>query len=227
MNIENTTLHRDADATVVQELTLKRRSDGVLDPQQIEMCRTRGVPLAFDPLQLGWIVLGSEDDVMPVPHEKTRLAFRSWAPGDAPTLAALLSDEKLWRYLPEAYQGPIDRQAAEALIELSRADHHLVLAATQNGLPFGQVRLLYSKPNAAEISYWVGVPHWGKGYASELVASFCDTCLRDNPDLTRLFARVHKDNLASQKVVQKARMSEVAKDGDWLIFERLQAPVVH
>jgi RimJ/RimL family protein N-acetyltransferase len=223
MNIENTTLHREADASIIEGLHGRRRSDGVLNPRQIEMFRAQGIALAFDPLQLGWVTEECQDDLTPVQTEQSSLAFRAWSRSDAPSLAAMLSSEAVWRYLPEDYSGPIDIRAAEDLIDLTRADHHLVLAVTRYDVPIGQVRLLYAGAEAAEVSYWLGEPYWGKGYASEMVKAFCDQCLRERPDLSRLFARVHKDNTASQRVLRKAGLQPVAEEGEWLIFERAHA----
>lgn len=225
MNIENTTLHREVDGLALDRLRQRRRSDGVLTPRQIEICRGQGIALAFDPLQLGWILRDAEDDLAPAQPAKPRLAFREWAQDDAPRLAAMLSSEMLWRYLPERYTGPIDIQAAEALIELSRADHHRVRAVTKNGVPIGQVRLLPAEAQGAEVSYWLGQEHWGNGYASEMVTAFCEECLRECPEIRRLFARVHRSNMASQRVLRKARLHPVAEEGDWLMFERLRMPV--
>lgn len=224
MNIENTSLGREAEASAIEVLDLRCRSDGVLTPRQIDLCRAQGTALAFDPLQLGWIPCGCEDDLMPDRREPSSLAFRAWAKSDAQTLAAMLSSEMVWRYLPEDYPGHVDRQAAEALIELTQADHHLVLAVTNKDVPIGQVRLLYAGAEAAEVSYWLGEQYWGKGHASEMVKAFCDQSLRERRDLTRLFARVHKENKASQRVLQKARLTPVAENGEWLMFERVRLP---
>ncbi|MGR3515281.1 MAG: GNAT family N-acetyltransferase [Paracoccaceae bacterium] len=220
MNIENTTFQSEAYASVIAELGARRRSDGILSQRLVDLCRMHGIGLAFDPLQLGWVLANCEDDLAPRQTDRSGLAFRSWASRDAATLARLLSAEAVWRYLPETFSGPIDQNAAEALIELSRADHHLVLAVTQNDVPIGQVRLLYEEPDSAEVSYWLGAQHWGRGYASEMVKAFCDTCLRDHPDLDRLFAKVHEGNTASQRVLQKAGFEQASDDGDWLLFER-------
>mgnify|MGYP001823167640 CR=1 FL=1 len=223
MNIENTTLHREAGVSAAEAIHLRRRSDGVLTPRQIEMFRASGIPLAYDPLQLGWIPVDCQDDLAPDTGTGSKLEFRQWKPGDAATLASMLSSEVLWQYLPEEFPGPIDAEAAAELIELGRADHHLVLAVTNNGVAIGQVRLLFNDPETAEVSYWLGEDYWGKGHASKMVKAFCDQSLRERMDLNRIFARVHKANAASQRVLEKASLRKVSEDGEWLIFERVRA----
>ncbi len=49
-----------------------------------------------------------------------------------------------------------------------------------------------------EIGYWIGKPYWGKGIATEAVLQFLDY-YKARP----VYARVAKDNLASQRVLQK------------------------
>lgn len=224
MNIENTTLHYKSATSSADAIHGWLRSDGVLTQRQIEWCRVQGVALAFDPLQLGWVPLDCEDDVSLAQPSRQGLEFREWMRRDAPALAAMLSAESLWRYLPENYPGPIDEESAAQLIELGRADHHDVSAVIKNNVAIGQVRLLFNEPGSAEVSYWLGEEHWGKGYASEMVRAFCEQSLQDRPDLKRLFAKVHKKNTASQRVLKKASFDLVAEGGDWLTFERLRLP---
>ena len=40
------------------------RSDGVLGPEEIEYCRSAGIPVGYDCLQCGWVALTCEDDLL-------------------------------------------------------------------------------------------------------------------------------------------------------------------
>lgn len=211
----------------------RQRSDGVLSPEEVEDCRARGVPLAFDPLQIGWVRSDCADDILLESSLSWRLApassgaylFRKWAERDAAALSRMLSSTRLWDYLPEAYDGPMDPNVALGLIALSNeADHHLVRAVEYRGEVIGQARLEFNEDdrNSAEISYWLDEASWGKGHGSAIVRLFVGTCLNEKPGLRRLHARVHRDNPASARVLIKVGFSHRpdACDDPWQIYER-------
>ncbi len=211
------------DANANQDATInpgRKRSDGVLTPPEIQWCQSNEVPLAYDTAQLGWIPADCEDDLSVASPQSSGFTFRAWRHEDAPILADLLTSERLWHYLPEDYSGPIDEDAASVLIELGQEDHHQVLAVIRDGAIIGQVRLLFSDPGEAEISYWLGEAFWGKGYASKIVSEYSDRSLAQRPDLHRLFARVHKEHKASLRILEKASYTAAAEDGIWIILER-------
>jgi len=221
MGLENTTFARESISPTTWVVEPGRpRSDGVLSSEQVRWCRTHGFAVAFDPVQIGWVTQDCEDDFAVADHARRKFTFRAWRHEDAPVLATMLSSEKLWHYLPEDFCGPIDEQAAAQLIELGGEKHHEVSAVLRDGVPIGQVRLLFSEKGAAELSYWLGEDHWGKGYASSIVSDYCERSLRERPELKRLFARVHEDHRASQKVLEKAGFARTAQEGIWLILER-------
>lgn len=59
----------------------------------------------------------------------------------------------------------------------------------------------------AEIGYWLGREHWGKGIASAAVALF----LRE-VERRPLYARAASDNVASIRVLQKAGFREIGRE---------------
>jgi len=211
----------------------RQRSEGVLSPEEVEDCRARGVPLAFDPLQIGWVRSDCGDDIVQERALSWRLApassgayrFRKWAERDAAALSRMLSSPRLWDYLPEAYAGPMDPNVALGLIALSNeAEHHLVRAVEYRGEVIGQARLEFGGDdrNSAEISYWLDEASWGKGHGSAIVRLFVDICLDERPELKRLHARVHRENPASARVLIKAGFSHRpgASDDPWQIYDR-------
>ena len=201
----------------------RKRSAGVLTRPQIQWCQKNQIPLAYDTAQVGWVPTECEDDITAALPETKQFTYREWTQEDAPVLAGFLSSERLWQYLPEDYTGPLDETAAAALIELGQEDHHEVLAVVRDSEVIGQVRLLFSGPGEAEISYWLGEPFWGRGYASQIVSEYSDRSLRQHPDLNRLFARVHKDHKASLRILEKASFTPSAEDGIWIILDRTKA----
>ncbi len=223
MNVQNTSLHREAltsgSGVAVQQN--RPRSDGVLTSEELQWCRANGIRLAFDPLQHGWVPSLCEDDLVLKTPARNELSFRAWEERDASLLARLLSSEALWQYLPEDYPGPIDQETATQVIKLGAEGYHHVRAITKDGVPIGQARLYFAQPGEAEISYWLGKAYWGKGFGSAVVNDFSAYCLKEFPDVQRLFAKVHKQNIASQRVLEKAAFKPAGNEGDWIIVERI------
>lgn len=204
--------------------SLRGRFDGVLDAAELAKARAAGTALAYCPLQLGWVPLEVEedDDVAtplswqvgaaqlwkkvegkPVHPQAQALRLRVWVEDDLPIYRALLSDPGLWTWMLEERPARLDDDLARALIALStEGTHHKVRVASIGGQPVGQVRLEYGTiPETGELSYWIGAPHRGKGFGREMVQRFLDRLAVRKPHITRITARVHPDNLASQKLL--------------------------
>jgi len=215
------------------------RSGGILDDDARRRYREQGVELAFDPVQQGWVRADCADDITPeaataparpgrvIESTLFRTAFRlrPWAETDAETLAALLDAPEVWAHLPETYPDPMTVDIARDLIAIGNAtDHQEVRAIEVDGTCVGQVRLLFPMSDTdrreAEISYWLGTAHWGKGIASGVVASHTAESFLRHRGLETVFARVHPDNEASARVLAKANYTEAPeRDAEgWRIF---------
>jgi RimJ/RimL family protein N-acetyltransferase len=222
----------------------------VLDEATLAQCRRSGVALAYDPVQQGWVIATAEDDIDPLsptgfshgygaagdgrptlPATASRLQFRRWRESDVPVFMALLDSPRVWMHLPETPPERLTPGYAWDLISLSNgATHHDVLAIEHDGTIVGQIRLAIEPGSTdwreAEISYWLGEAHWGRGIASEAVAAMTERSFRERPGLFAITARVHEDNLASARVLQKAGYREDgpdAKDPAWRIFRLSRA----
>lgn len=95
-----------------------------------------------------------------------------------------------------------------------------------NGALVGTVNLSpqTNKPNQMEIGYYIGQEYGGRGYATEAVGILCDWAYKER-GLSRIFANAHPDNIASQKVLEKAgfeRLTEPAENAD-VVFEKLRS----
>lgn len=140
-----------------------------------------------------------------------RLLLRRFDAADAPALQTLVSDRRIAATtlnIPHPY--PDDGAltfillthesaasgAAFSFAVVRRADAALLGAVGLHPLPALQ----------AEIGYWIGVPHWGQGYASEAVRrviAFGFNTLR----LNRIYANYFTTNLASARVMHKVGMA--------------------
>lgn len=201
------------------------RSAGPLDADALAACRAAAVPLAYDPLQHGWIPLACADDLATCAAEGDIL-LRPWRLDDLPTFVALLDDPRVWRHLPETYPAPLTEAIARDLIEIAReGTHHEVRAIVVEGAPVGQVRLAFDPDEGrrrAEIGYWLGASHWARGIAGDAVALATRHAFAAHGELATLFAIVHADNHASLKVLEKAgyaRAGTAPRGGDRLVLE--------
>ncbi len=202
------------------------RSDGVLNESEIAACKARGVPLAYDPVQIGWVRADCVDDLVEseTPNEAKHVeayGFRAWTPDDAPELARILSIPELWTYLPEDFTGAIDAAAAQDLVELANAaSHHDVRAVTHDGRIIGQVRLVFEGDRSAEISYWFDPEVWGQGHGRAVVQRFTPLAFNEHPDLEKLVAKVQWKNPASARILQAAGYAEddQRSDDTWQWF---------
>jgi RimJ/RimL family protein N-acetyltransferase len=203
----------------------RRRFDGVLNAAELAEARATGAALAYCPLQQGWVHhTGDEDEDdtaaplswqvghlrlhkqvfgTPVYARPETLALRVWVEDDLAVYQALLAEAGLWTWMLEECPARLDDDTARALIALStEGSHHKVRVATLGGLPVGQVRLEYgATPDTGEVSYWIGAAHRGKGLGRQMVTRFLDRLAVRKPQITRITARVHPQNLASKRLL--------------------------
>lgn len=215
-----------------------QRWDGVLTAEQLEHHRSEGLPLAFCPVQIGWVsvaaqaerpVVRPDDPSAPLSWSVSRplgaFTLRAWTEADAPVYRGLLNDADLWRYMPEEWPGEIDADMARDLITISNAvPHHEVWAILRDGVPLGQVRFAFADHgrdrSTAEISYWFGRAYWGQGWGRRVVRKASAQAFQDHPALRRIVAHVHPGNHASAKVLEAAGYARCGHRGDgWQVFE--------
>lgn len=215
-----------------------QRWEGVLSAAQVQDFKRTGRPLAFCPVQIGWVAMAEqverpsprpEDPSAPLSWTVARplgaFTVRPWSEADAPAYRVLLDDSELWRFMPEAWPGGIDEDMARDLIAISNAAaHHEVWAVLHEDAPFGQVRFAFAENGQnraeAEVSYWFGRAYWGRGFGRRVVRKMTAQAFRDHPGLRRVIAHVHPDNHGSAKVLIAAGYTACGHRPDgWRIFE--------
>ncbi|WP_297770866.1 GNAT family N-acetyltransferase [uncultured Roseovarius sp.] len=209
------------------------RWDGILDLRQKTWCEANGIPLAYDPLQIGWVIAEKEaqcpNAVPSAPLSwkvkcDRELAFRRWKAEDVGDYIRLLGDPEVWRYMHEAWPGAMSDTLARSLIDISALDdHHDVLAVTLDGRPIGQMRLAFgldeSSRDTAELSYWLGREHWQQGLGHDLVRQATKRAFADHSWLYRLVAFVHPDNPASVRCLRRVGYHDRGhRDDGWQCF---------
>ncbi len=210
------------------ELRVDRpRSLGPLSAAELAHCRDMNIPLAYDPMQSGWVSAATLDDItgadVIVEAERASVILRPWRMSDLTRFRALLDDPAVWTMLPETYPDPLTDDLARTLLDVSiNGQHHMVRAIEQQGEVVGQVRLAFgvlpTEPKLAELSYWLGRDHWGQGLARTAIES-----LLKQSAPRPLSARVLPDNLASRRILEKLgfiMMGRDSRDPNWFAYRR-------
>ena len=140
-----------------------------------------------------------------------RLVMRPFRMPDAPRVRELAGAPELAENTL-SIPHPYPEGAAEAWISDQESAFRLgEVAAFAITLPddtlVGAVGLkLEEDTGIAELGYWIGVPYWGNGYATEAAASLLDFGF-DTLALERIWARAFVRNPASSRVLQKLGMT--------------------
>lgn len=141
----------------------------------------------------------------------TRLVLRPFVRSDADAVWRLASAREIAQYtlhIPHPYE----RHMAETWItshkERYETGQGLTLAVTERegGALVGAMGLAVDAENqTGELGYWIGVPYWGRGYATEAARALVDHGFAAL-GLHRIHASYLAPNIASGRVMQKLGM---------------------
>jgi RimJ/RimL family protein N-acetyltransferase len=156
-------------------------------------------------------------------------ALRPYRDDDAMALARLADDREVSRYLRDRFPHPYTFEDAQDWIARARAETEsppLTFAvAGAGGTMLGGIGLdrqtdVYR--HSAELGYWLGRSHWGRGVATAAVEAICRYGFLE-VGLRRIYACVFAPNTASSRVLEKAgfelegrHLQAVSKDGELL-----------
>jgi [ribosomal protein S5]-alanine N-acetyltransferase len=165
------------------------------------------------------------------PLQTSRLTLRAYAPSDVAALLPLISAREVAATtlrIPHPY-GESDAEdfIASAQIDLATGTSlPLAIVLRESGALCGGVGLrIEADHHRAELGYWIGVPYWGNGYATEaarVVVKYGFETL----GLHRIFASHFAGNSASARVLHKIGMrhegsqrAHILKWGEFLDLE--------
>ena len=135
--------------------------------------------------------------------ETERLVLRAPRLEDAKAIAALANDRRIaenTRRIPHPYRLS---DAEEFISAARRSAGEMALAiTTRDGILIGGCGLALLDGPAPEIGYWLGVPHWGNGYATEAVRALIDYAFTEL-DHKVLQAGARVTNPASRRILEK------------------------
>jgi RimJ/RimL family protein N-acetyltransferase len=135
--------------------------------------------------------------------ETARLVLRAPREADAKAIAALANDIRIAQNLlrlPHPYALP---DAETFIASVNRPGGETAFLITdRDGSVLGCCGIAKLDGETPEIGYWLGVGHWGKGYATEAVRALIDHAFAD-PGYETLVAGARVSNPASRRVLEK------------------------
>jgi len=138
-----------------------------------------------------------------------RLTLRPCVPADAEAIQALVSDVEIARNtlnIPHPYPAGAASEWITRHTEKFEKNEEIVFAiVTRGGELVGIIGLVPKQHDVAEIGYWIGVPYWNRGYATEAAVAIIRYGFEEL-GLHRIFASHFSRNPASGRVLQKAGM---------------------
>jgi RimJ/RimL family protein N-acetyltransferase len=136
-----------------------------------------------------------------------RLRLRAYELGDAAELTQLIGARAVAANLLRVPY-PYSEQDARAFIcasEQSGEARFAVALAGQERLIGGIGLKIQPRHARAELGYWLGIPYWGRGYATEAARVVIEYGF-NTWQLDRIHAWVFRENLRSAKVLRKIGM---------------------
>ena len=133
--------------------------------------------------------------------------LRPWRTSDAPIITPLLGDQDVWINLSDRVPHPYELKHAEQFIELhSEKNPPTNVAITIDDVPVGGIGIFPGEGInrvSAEMGYWIGKPHWGRGLGSAALMGMT-TYVAETFDFTRISALVFTRNAASTRLLEKS-----------------------
>lgn len=154
------------------------------------------------------------------------VSLRPFTESDADSLARNANNPAIENWLNDGFPVPYGRADAVGWISLATAEKpYTMLAIDLDGEAIGSIGL-YPQTNVLrrniEMGYWLGEPHWGKGYATRAIKMMTAYAFLEFPDVERVFARAFGNNTGSQRALEKAGFTREArlektvwKNGRW------------
>ncbi len=139
--------------------------------------------------------------------ETARLKLRPYRDDDTPDLIALIGTREVAANslrIPHPYT---EKDAKDFLVRIRNGtETRAAITLRDDGHLIGGVGLRFGFDHQhAELGYWIGVPYWGNGYATEAARAMVRYGF-ETLQLHRIFASHFKHNAASGRILVKLGM---------------------
>ena len=150
-----------------------------------------------------------------MPPARVRLEpYEAW---HAPAFQSLAEDARVaaTTLVPHPYPPDGARRHAERSARAWERGEAYAFAVVVGGAVVGSCGLKHVDrlEGQAEVGYWIGVPFWGRGYATAAVRLAVSFAF-DGLGLGRIVAEVLEANVASARVLEKAGFAAVGRFGN-------------
>ncbi|NQV53270.1 MAG: GNAT family N-acetyltransferase [Flavobacteriales bacterium] len=127
---------------------------------------------------------------------------------DLARLVKHANNKAISNQLTDAFPFPYTEEQGRGFIEMtSKNDPRNILAIAIENELIGAIGI-HPKTDIdrmnAEMGYWIAEAYWGKGIVTKAIQQMVVYTFDHFPDIARIFARPYGDNLASQRVLEKA-----------------------
>ncbi len=143
--------------------------------------------------------------------ETERLIVRQYMLDDIEQLFKIMSDRRVHTYTKDKDNPWNEQRTEEYICYMMNKDfrtldcfHGAVIVKNTNQL-IGLCGLNPYKANEPEIEFKIGVPYWGKGYATELGKKMIKNSFATT-DIVGIYGMAQPENVASRKVLEKIGM---------------------
>ncbi|HVV41448.1 MAG TPA: GNAT family N-acetyltransferase [Nitrobacter sp.] len=141
-------------------------------------------------------------EARPFVLETGRLTLRKPTLADAKGLAVLANDRRIaemTRRLPHPYT---QDDAVQFIKAVAGDSSETVFLIESDFRPIGVVGIDWREPETPELGYWLGVDHWGRGFATEAARAVIDYAFEEF-DIDRMVSGARVVNPASRNVLEK------------------------
>jgi len=137
----------------------------------------------------------------------TSCTVRSWESGDVPALVRHANNRRIWLNLRDRFPHPYTSSDGTSFIRRVRASQpETTFAIEVDNEAAGGIGFML-QPDvervSAEIGYWLGEIHWGRGICTDALRAVTQYAIEQH-GLTRVFALPFAHNAASCRVLEKA-----------------------
>jgi len=133
--------------------------------------------------------------------------IRSFRKSDAAALVGYGNNRNVSRYLRDSFPYPYRKSDAEGWLRyVANEEPESNFAIADSTELIGGIGLRFQGDVyrcGAELGYWLGEPHWGKGIVSAAVKVFVGYAF-ETFEIERLWATVYEGNVPSARVLEKA-----------------------
>jgi len=133
--------------------------------------------------------------------------IRSWRKADAEPLQRYADNRKIWLNLRDIFPHPYTLEDARWWVaHASQQEPECSFTIATADEPIGGIGLVLGEDVnrfCAELGYWLAEPFWGRGITTDAVRTFTEWGF-EHFTLNRIFATPFADNVASERVLEKA-----------------------